>query len=227
MVIGGMQKLTLLDYPEKTAAIVFTKGCNFRCPFCHNSGLLEYSSDDNMDEEEVLEYLERRKNVLDGVVVSGGEPTIQEDLEEFLKKLKNLGYLVKLDTNGTNPEKVKDLIEKGLIDYVAMDIKIDFDNYAKVACVKRIDIDSIKKSIELLENSNIGYEFRTTVAVQLHNFKSLHEIASYLKPSSKYFIQNYKECETVLAPGLTSFKESELETIVKILNEDYPNVSLR
>lgn len=226
MLVGGIQKLTLLDYPGKTACIIFTKGCNFRCPFCHNSELLE-AKGDHIDIEEIMEYLEKRKNILDGVVISGGEPLINKDIEDLIVSIKSLGYEIKLDTNGTNPKMLKNLIDKGLIDYVAMDIKTDFDNYSTVAGVMKVDIESIKKSIEIIETSNIGFEFRTTVAKELHGYKNLKSICEYIKPTSKYYIQNYRECETVLKPGLTSFEESELKAIVNILNEEYPNVLIR
>ena len=169
MTINGMQKLTLLDYPGNVACLIFTQGCNFRCPFCHNSGLLDMNNNcEKIDEKEVFKYLEKRRGLLDGVCISGGEPLLQKDIEDFIRKVKDLGYKVKLDTNGSSPKKLKQLIEDGLIDYVAMDIKNDFLNYDKTAGMCT-NIDNIKKSIEIIENSNIEYEFRTTIVKQFHD----------------------------------------------------------
>ena len=156
MKISGMQKLTLLDYPGNIACLIFTQGCNFRCPFCHNSELLANQDENLIKEEEVMSYLEKRKGLLDGVVISGGEPLLQKDIETFMKKVKKLGYKIKLDTNGSNPHKLKDLIAKGLVDYVAMDVKNDFINYDKTSGVKS-NTDFIKESIAIIENSNIEY----------------------------------------------------------------------
>ena len=164
MTISGMEKLTLLDYPANTACLIFTQGCNFRCPFCHNKNLLmDTNGDGIIDENEVLNYLKKRKGLVDGICISGGEPLLQRDIESFIKKIKEIGVKVKLDTNGSNPQKLKKLIDMGLIDYVAMDIKNDFSNYDKTSGVDNINIENIKKSIDILENSNIEYEFRTTI----------------------------------------------------------------
>ena len=174
MTISGMEKLTLLDYPANTACLIFTQGCNFRCPFCHNKNLLmDTNGDGIIDENEVLDYLKKRKGLVDGICISGGEPLLQRDIESFIKKIKEIGVKVKLDTNGSNPQKIKKLIDMGLIDYVAMDIKNDFSNYDKTSGVDNINIENIKKSIDILENSNIEYEFRTTVVKELHSITQL------------------------------------------------------
>ena len=154
MNIGGLQKLTILDYPGKTACIVFTKGCNYRCPFCHNSHLVNKSFDMVL-EEEVFSYLEKRRNLLDGVVITGGEPLLQKDIERFIRRIKDLGYLIKLDTNGTFPDKLDYLIKNELIDYVAMDIKRDIDNYGLIVGVNNPLVENIKKSIEILKSAKI------------------------------------------------------------------------
>ena len=190
MTISGMEKLTLLDYPANTACLIFTQGCNFRCPFCHNKNLLmDTNGDGIIDENEVLNYLKKRKGLVDGICISGGEPLLQRDIESFIKKIKEIGVKVKLDTNGSNPQKLKKLIDMGLIDYVAMDIKNDFSNYDKTSGVDNINIENIKKSIDILENSNIEYEFRTTVVKELHSITQLEHICEYIGPNARYYIQ--------------------------------------
>ena len=228
MTISGMEKLTLLDYPANTACLIFTQGCNFRCPFCHNKNLLmDTNGDGIIDENEVLDYLKKRKGLVDGICISGGEPLLQRDIESFIKKIKEIGVKVKLDTNGSNPQKLKKLIEMGLIDYVAMDIKNDFSNYDKTSGVDNINIENIKKSIDILENSNIEYEFRTTVVKELHSITQLEHICEYIGPNARYYIQNYRDCSNVLQSGLNGFSEKELFDIQNILNMKYPNVTVR
>ena len=227
MTINGMQKLTLLDYPGNVACSIFTQGCNFRCPFCHNSGLLDMNNNcEKIDEKEVFKYLEKRKGLLDGVCISGGEPLLQKDIEYFIRKVKDLGYKVKLDTNGSSPKKLKQLIEEGLIDYVAMDIKNDFLNYDKTAGMCT-NIDNIKKSIEIIENSNIEYEFRTTIVKQFHDVGKLEKIIQYIGPNARYYIQNYQDCSSVLQRGLDGFDEEELLNIKNTLGVKYPNLVVR
>ena len=227
MTINGMQKLTLLDYPGNVACLIFTQGCNFRCPFCHNSGLLDMNNNcEKIDEKEVFKYLEKRKGLLDGVCISGGEPLLQKDIEYFIRKVKDLGYKVKLDTNGSSPKKLKQLIEEGLIDYVAMDIKNYFLNYDKTAGMCT-NIDNIKKSIEIIENSNIEYEFRTTIVKQFHDVGKLEKIIQYIGPNARYYIQNYQDCSSVLQRGLDGFDEEELLNIKNTLGVKYPNLVVR
>ena len=227
MTINGMQKLTLLDYPGNVACLIFTQGCNFRCPFCHNSGLLDMNNNcEKIDEKEVFKYLEKRKGLLDGVCISGGEPLLRKDIEYFIRKVKDLGYKVKLDTNGSSPKKLKQLIEEGLIDYVAMDIKNDFLNYDKTAGMCT-NIDNIKKSIEIIENSNIEYEFRTTIVKQFHDVGKLEKIIQYIGPNARYYIQNYQDCSSVLQRGLDGFDEEELLNIKNTLGVKYPNLVVR
>lgn len=227
MTINGMQKLTLLDYPGNVACLIFTQGCNFRCPFCHNSGLLDMNNNcEKIDEKEVFKYLEKRRGLLDGVCISGGEPLLQKDIEDFIRKVKDLGYKVKLDTNGSSPKKLKHLIEDGLIDYVAMDIKNDFLNYDKTAGMCT-NIDNIKKSIEIIENSNIEYEFRTTIVKQFHDVGKLEKIIQYIGPNARYYIQNYQDCSSVLQRGLNGFDNEELLNIKNTLGVKYPNLVVR
>lgn len=227
MTINGMQKLTLLNYPGNVACLIFTQGCNFRCPFCHNSGLLDMNNNcEKIDEKEVFKYLEKRRGLLDGVCISGGEPLLQKDIEDFIRKVKDLGYKVKLDTNGSSPKKLKQLIEDGLIDYVAMDIKNDFLNYDKTAGMCT-NIDNIKKSIEIIENSNIEYEFRTTIVKQFHDVGKLEKIIQYIGPNARYYIQNYQDCSSVLQRGLNGFDNEELLNIKNTLGVKYPNLVVR
>lgn len=228
MVISGMQKLTLLDYPGKTACLIFTQGCNFRCPFCHNRDLLDNENNcEEIFEEDVIKYLNKRKGLIDGICISGGEPLLQSDLEDFIIKVKEMGFLVKLDTNGSSPSKLKRLIDKGLIDYVAMDIKNDFTKYDKTAGIEKIKTDNIKRSIQIIENSGIDYEFRTTVVKQLHNLCEIENICGYIGPNSKYYIQNYRDVQTVLQHGLSGFDDDELRKMQDKLKLVYPNVIVR
>lgn len=228
MVISGFQKLTLVDYPEHIACLIFTQGCNFRCPFCHNKDLVNgMSSKNQIDENEVFNYLDKRKGLIDGVCISGGEPLLQKDIVLFIKMIKDKGYKVKLDTNGSKPLVLKKLIEENLVDYVAMDFKNTFSNYGETSGVDNLDVSNIKKSVEILKNSNIDYEFRTTVMKELHDFEKLKKICEYLGPNVKYYIQNYRDCETVLKKGFSSFEAEELLEIKNKLKKDYPNVSVR
>lgn len=224
--ISGMQKLTLLDFPGHVASILFTQGCNMRCPFCHNSALLTGIAEEELDKEEVLSYLKKRKGLLDGVVVSGGEPTIQKDILEFLSEIKKIGYDIKLDTNGTQPAVLEKILNEHLVDYVAMDIKNDFTKYDETSGVKA-KIKNIQTSINLLKNSSVDHEFRTTVVKEKHGFRDIENICKYIGPESKYFLQNYRECDTVLKKGLTSFTPEELAFMENILQKDYPLLKIR
>jgi len=228
MTISGMQKLTLLDYPGNTACLIFTQGCNFRCPFCHNRDLVENEIEHEIiDEKEVFKYLEKRKGILDGICITGGEPLLQRDIEDFISKVKEMGFKVKLDTNGSSPFRLKSLLDKGLLDYVAMDIKNDFLNYDKTSGIERINIENIKRSIDIIENSNVEYEFRTTIVKELHNMFQLEQICKYLGPNVRYYIQNYKDCDTVIQKGLSGFDNDELINIQNQLRMTNPNVMVR
>ena len=189
MLIGGLQKTTFIDFPKKIAAIVFTLGCNFRCPYCHNPELVkEYSK--IISEESILEFLKTRINKLDGVVVTGGEPCLQKDLPNFLKKLKDMNFLVKLDTNGSKSEMLKLVVNEGLVDYVAMDIKAPLLKYEDVVN-SSFDVAEIGKSVQFLKNSNIDYEFRTTVVDKLLQVQDFYEIGKLVEGAKKYYLQKY------------------------------------
>lgn len=228
MVISGFQKLTLVDYPRHTACILFTQGCNFRCPFCHNSDLVEsFHSDNKIDEQEIFSYLDKRKGLIDGVCISGGEPLLQKNIILFIKLIKDKGYKVKLDTNGSRPEVLKKILDDALVDYVAMDVKNSFNKYEITSGVSNMNLDKIKESIDLLKNSNIDFEFRTTVVKELHSFEDIKEICEYLGSNVKYYLQNYRDCENVLKKGFSGFEESELLEIRDKLIKDYPNIKIR
>jgi pyruvate formate lyase activating enzyme len=228
MIIGGYQPLSLIDYPEKIAAIVFTKGCVFRCPYCHNPELVEPESWDGKDAEEFFDFLKRRTHMLDGVVVTGGEPTLHADLPEFIKKIKALGYAVKLDTNGINPKMVRQLIKERLIDYVAMDIKHTWDKYQLVANVKEKNLkllENCRETMELLRTSDIPYEWRTTVFPAVHEKQDIEEIAASLLPNERYYLQEMRYAVT-LKKNLDRSKQLDLPEIVRELQTTYPGLAL-
>lgn len=216
MIIQGLQKLTVLDFPGQVACIVFTAGCSFHCPFCHNATLVK-GEGENIPEEEVLAYLKKRQGILDGVVITGGEPTIQKDLKEFIIKIKNLGYKVKLDTNGYHPEVLEDLLNDGLVDYVAMDIKNSKDKYAVTVGLQNIDILRIERSVELLKNGNIPYEFRTTTMEELHSEEDIKSIADWLKGAKKYFLQSFKDSGDILCGTFTPLDDEKMQVFKHIL----------
>lgn len=212
-IIDGFDKLTLLNYPEKIACTIFTKGCNFKCPFCHNSSLISLDKE-NDKYKEVISYLKKRKGILDGVCITGGEPLIHKSIKNLIKEIKEMGFLVKLDTNGSNPTMLKELIDEKLIDYVAMDIKNTFDKYeSTIGC--KTNIDNIKKSIDVIESSNIDYEFRTTIVKELHTFDDIKGIVNMLDKNSRYYIQNFRNSDGVLNKKLNGFKIEELENLQK------------
>lgn len=224
MKISGMEKLTLTDYPGHLACILFTQGCNFKCPFCQNSPLIAVHDEGDISEEYVFNYLNKRKNVLEGVVVSGGEPTVQKDLPEFIEKIKSLGLKVKLDTNGSNYLMLKDLLDRNLLDYVAMDLKNDFEGYPDIVGVKP-NMDNIKKSMDLLKSSKIPFEFRTTIIKEFHDMDKLKKLVK-LVDGSKYFIQNFQDSEFVVDKSLHEFSSEELEEIKETF-KDFTNVEVR
>ena len=198
--------MTLIDYPGKIAATVFTVGCNFRCPFCHNPELVlssqfTVSANDNTLEKEFFEFLRTRQGKLDGVCITGGEPTLQADLVEFIAKIKKLGFAVKLDSNGTRPDVLRELFKKKLVDYLAMDIKSNLANYEKV-CEAQVDLERIKDSVELIKNSGVDYEFRTTVVPGLHQEKDFKEIVEWLAGSRRYVLQKYQDYGKILNDNL-------------------------
>lgn len=227
MRIMGLQKLTLLDYPGKTACTVFLAGCNFRCPFCQNATLVcrpeasaEYSKND------VLEFLKKRQGLLDGVCITGGEPTLCTELPDFIREIKNLGFSVKLDTNGTAPDMLKALIEAKMIDYAAIDIKSSPEKYKLATGADKLD--AVKESVEYLLTSDFDYEFRTTVVCGLHKAEDFDSIGKWIYGCKKYFLQQYRDSGEIIAPqGLSSFSEKEMHAILQKVKSYIPNAQLR
>ena len=228
MKICGFNKTTLLDYPGRVACTIFLGGCNFRCPFCQNSSLvLAPEKEQTYKEEEILGFLKKRKGILDGVCVSGGEPTIEPELPEFLEKIKELGYEIKLDTNGAKPSVVKRLAAEGLVDKVAMDIKACPDNYKALTGLANPDVDAVKETAEFLMKGNLDYEFRTTVVRELHTEKDFQEIVQWLKGAKAYYLQAYRDSDGVLKPGFSSYSLEELKGFREILLETISLVEIR
>lgn len=228
MKLSGLQRLTLLDYPEKTACTVFTQGCNFRCPFCHNSGLIGAEDGaESVSEEELFAFLDKRRRLLDGVCISGGEPTLQPDLEEFCKRIKSMGFLVKLDTNGSDPDKIQGLTEQGLVDYIAMDVKNSLELYPKTCGLDLMNIGNISKSIKYLMEGRIPYEFRTTLVREYHDMQSLESLAEEIAGAERYFLQSFVDSPRVRVGGLHSFSAEELNDIAEVIRRTVPSVRLR
>ena len=228
MQIHGFMKTTLLDYPGHVAATIFTGGCNFRCPFCHNASLvMEPSLVPIIDPEEVLHTLSKRKNLLSGVCITGGEPTLQHDLEDFILKLKSMGYLVKLDTNGTNPDMIITLFEKGLLDYVAMAIKSCESSYQVLAGISSLDLEKIRTSVSFLKSDKLPYEFRTTVVSGLHTLDDMKQISKWLNGAKAYFLQPYKHSEHVIQKGLSAPDSDTLESFLSVIRPYIPSVQIR
>ena len=229
MRIVGLMKTTLLDYPGKVASTIFTGGCNFRCPYCHNGDLvLNHTTMEPYSEEEIFSHLNKRKNTLNGVCITGGEPTLQTELPEFIRKVKSLNLLIKLDTNGTNPAMLRSLLDEGLLDYVAMDIKHCKSKYNDVACMNPLDLQNIEESVDILKNCNIDYEFRTTVTRELHKMEDFEEIGKWIEGSKAYYLQPYKESEQVISKIFTTYSAAEFDEIVNILNKyNIGNIKVR
>lgn len=226
MKIYGLEKLSMVDFGKRCAAVVFTGGCNFRCPFCHNSGLVE-GTVTPLDETQVFEYLKKRKGLLDGIVVSGGEPTIQSDLPDFIAKIREMGYAVKLDTNGTNYEMLKSLIDRKLVDFVAMDVKNSISEYPATVGVKNFDPTNILKSIELLKSGVVDYEFRTTLVNGLHTLKSITKMAELLDGAKVLYLQKFVDNGTNIKDNLSEIPLDIAKSFQNILQSHISNVYLR
>ena len=233
MKISRMQKMTLLDYPGKVACTVFLGGCNFRCPFCHNSELLGQDAPQFITEDELFAFLRKRQGLLEAVCISGGEPTLQPKLPEFIHKIKELNFLVKLDTNGYRPDVLRQLLQDNLLDYAAMDVKNDMEHYPLTCGLSSMDINAIQESLSLLLQGKIEYELRTTVVEQLHNSDSFRGIAAMLQRLSpehkckKYFLQPFVDRETVIYSNFTAPSEERLFEYKKILEQASETVTIR
>lgn len=227
MIIKGFQKLTLLDYPGKVACTVFTGGCNFRCPFCHNALLVTDMDDIEYTEKEIFEHLERRKGIIEGVAVTGGEPLMQKDIERFLYELKDKGIAVKLDTNGSYPEKLAGILELGLADYVAMDIKNCKEKYGATIGLKGFDLRPVEESIELLKSSGTDYEFRTTVTANFHTIEDMKALAQWIQGTEKYFLQNFVDSGMLIDSSCKGVSKQQMQEMLQAVREYIPTAELR
>lgn len=228
MNIVGLDKLSLLDYPDHVCCIVFTKGCNMKCPFCHNSDLvLNTEAQNTIDESFVFKFLEKRKGLIDGVCITGGEPTLQQDLKDFIVNVKELGYKVKLDTNGLYPSTLIDLIESDLLDYVAVDIKNSFDKYAMTCGVQDVDTKKIKQTIDYLMQSEIDYEFRTTVLRGYHTETDMRKLSDMLCGCKHYYLQKFRKVDSVIDSRCEELSDNEVAMYLTIVREKIPHAEAR
>ena len=230
MILKGLQKLTLLDFPSKMACTVFAGGCNFRCPFCHNASLVignRLADSPTLPEEEFFSFLDKRKNILEGVCVSGGEPTLSPDIIPFLYNIKKRGFLVKLDTNGSMPNVIADAVSEGLVDYVAMDIKNSKESYAKTVGLENYDVGNVALSAELLMGCGVEYEFRTTLVRELHSEGDIISIGKWLAGAKKYFLQTFLDSGDLIESGFGSYTKNETEHLLSLLKEYIPNAQIR
>lgn len=226
MIIRAVQKLSVVDYPGLLCATVFTPGCNLRCPFCHN-GTLVLDDEPNVSEQVVFDFLGTRKNKLDAVCLSGGEPLLQKGVEEFLRKVKDMGFKTKLDTNGTKPQYLKELLESGVVDYVAMDIKNSPAKYAETVGVKAFSLKPVYESINIIKSSGVDYEFRTTVTKTFHDEKSLVEASHMIEDAAVWYLQTYRESENVIDKSVEGYSEEEMKCLCENLRKAVPFVRLR
>lgn len=228
MNIQGLNKVTLLDYPGRVACTVFTGGCDLRCPFCHNSQLVLHPTFSPIDEEEVFALLRRRRGIIDGVAITGGEPLLQPDIEAFISRVRELGYSVKLDTNGTHPARLAHLLEAGLVDHVAMDVKNSPERYPETVGIPGFDVTPIRESIALLVGGSTGYEFRTTVVAPLHDEESMLGIGRLIKGAGRYFLQGFADSGALIDPeGLRAVPREEMEKFAAIVAPFVGSAELR
>lgn len=228
MNIQGLQKVTLLDFPGRVACTVFLAGCNFRCPFCHNASLVTHVDQDrDIPEEEILSFLKKRRGVLDGVCITGGEPLLAPGLDSFIRKIKDLGYEVKLDTNGSNVERLKTLAGSGMLDYIAMDIKNAPGKYGMTIGIDGYDMSNIFKSVDYLMSGPVPFEFRTTVVREFHKREDFEEIGRWLKGAPAYYLQGFVDSGDVIRPGLRAYTKEIMEQALGIVKKYIPAAELR
>ena len=232
MLIKGLQKLTLLDFPEKMACTVFTFGCNLRCPFCHNASLVlsERADDTLIPEEEFFSFLQKRRGILEGVCITGGEPTLQPDLPAFIRKIRDMGFAVKLDTNGARPAVLKSLVAEGLLDYVAMDVKNSLSAYPETVGLTAFDVAPVEESMDFLMAGHIPFEFRTTLVKGLHTPEGVAEMGRRLAGEEKFFLQTFEDSGDLIAgegDALSSFTPAETQELLCILRQYVPNAQTR
>ena len=229
MLIKGFQKLSLIEYPGKLSAVIWTGGCNFRCPFCYNTDIvLNYKKMPTIPEKEIIDFMSTRKGLLDGLAITGGEPTLQKDLPEFVKKIKDMGFLVMIETNGSNPNMVKELIDKKLVDYIAMDIKAPLEKYDEVAGVK-VNKKKIQKSIDIIRNGGIEYEFRTTIIPKFFKEEDALAIGKWLKGSKRYFLQQFMPEKTIdkSLRRVKPYSPEKLKEFAELMKPFFESVSVR
>lgn len=227
MKIHGLQKMTLLDYPGKVACTVFLGGCDLRCPFCHNADLLDMNAPALMDDQELMKFLKTREGLLEGVAFTGGEPLLRKDLPDLIAGIRELGFKIKIDTNGNHPDRLISLVESGMADYVAMDIKNSPERYAETAGMNDIDIGPIRESVSMLLENTIDYEFRTTTVAELHNDDSFEKIGRWINGARRYYLQRFTDRETVPFQGLHSPTEEQMKHWADIVRPYVPAVELR
>ena len=228
MNVRGLQKLTLLDYPGQMACTVFTGGCNFRCPFCHNRDLVLTPNGPGISEEDFFNFLKKRTGILDGVCVTGGEPLLSDGIEDFLSRIRSLGYLIKLDTNGSFPDRLQALAEKGLIDYIAMDIKNSPERYPETAGLPAgFDLTPIGESISWLMKGTVPYEFRTTIVREFHRPEDMLSIGRLIQGASRYYLQSFAASDTVIRSGLHGLSAEEMEKYRLLVLPYVPAAQLR
>lgn len=227
MKLMGLQKLTLLDYPEHVAATVFTGGCQLDCSFCHNSELIPVPASGDIDEEEFFAFLKKRQGLLDGVCVSGGEPLVQNDIEQFLERIKEMGYLVKLDTNGGFPKKLAALIDDSLVDYVAMDIKNSLEKYPLTCGLPHLDVTPYVESRNLLLEGRVDYEFRTTIVKNYHSIEDMNQLAQEIKGAKRYFLQAYVWRDQVRDDALAAYDEVGMQKLLEAVQKHLPLAQMR
>ena len=226
MVLAGLQKLTLLDFPGKVACTVFTGGCDLRCPFCQNSGLLT-GEGERIPAEQLLAFLKKRQGILDGVCITGGEPLLQPELPALLRQIRALGFAVKLDTNGSYPDRLAALIDQGLLDYIAMDVKNSREKYAQTVGIKGFDIAPIEQSIALLRTSGVPFELRTTVVRELHSAEDIEDMGVWLQGDHVHFLQGFIDSGDLIKKGLSGYDKNQMEDLVNVLKSYVPHAQLR
>lgn len=228
MIFYGFQKLTLLDFPGKTACTVFTAGCNFRCPFCHNASLaVGKEHRESYTDGDILSYLEKRKGILDGVCITGGEPLLHKRLDAFMSAVKNLELKVKLDTNGSFPDRLEEVIKKGLVDYVAMDIKAGEEKYSRAVGLESVDTDAIKRSIDILKESGIDHEFRTTAIKGIHDPEEIRQICALIGEGEKYYIQNFSDSGDLIDSASEGLTYDEMHALLDTAQKCKTDANLR
>jgi pyruvate formate lyase activating enzyme len=227
MKLYGLQKLTLLDFPERVACTVFTGGCNFRCPFCHNSALVFLGDAHAMDEEEFFAFLRKRAGILDGVAVTGGEPLLTDDIIPFLRRIKDMGFAVKLDTNGSFPRRLREAVEAGLVDYVAMDVKNCPEKYAETCGLPAVDLNKIRQSIDFLMRGSVPYEFRTTVVREFHTREDMEALGRWIAGANKFFLQNFVDSGACIREGLSAVEPDELRLYESLVRKYVQSAQIR